>query len=744
MLAQEIATFDFSSVDEDILKGVYQELIDLDTRHALGEYYTPDWLCERIIMEFEFKPGEKILDPACGSGSFLRAAIHRIRELNPGILVDELNQAVYGIDIHPLSVQIAKTTLLLALGKDIIHAKRPLHLNIIQANTLLAPEGVQNLFGGEFSIFIDKQKYHLNTQIFEDVLLFDVALQVCDELAETTFKKKAESIRVFETILRKQYKNGGLSQQVIESFYKLYLGFKDVKEKGRDSIWKFIVQNLYRPYFFAGKFDYIIGNPPWLTFSNIRNEEYQNTLNVIAEKYKVKPDRKANFPHLEIAAIFLSYCCSYFLKEKGRVAFVLPRSFLSADHHENTRAGKAIGFRLTHIWDLEKVKPLFRIPGCVLFADKSNGKNQISPEGTDGTTISGNLSFHNCNYLSAQKTLTEKKVSWFYIKQGRSTAFSTSRRSQSKSVNHYKKLFKQGATIVPRAFYFVELDQKMPSDWHDRIVNLKTSAEIKTDGKKPWKGLELKGKMESTFLFRTALSKSILPFVLHKPAVVTLPVTISNDDENGKRISLHTGEELLQSGNLNAARWFNNAENIWNVYKTNKSKDMLVTDRLNYQLGLSNQNLKAPFLVLYNSSAKDANAVVVKREDFDLPFIVESVTYVFYTLSQNEAHYLTSVLNSSIPNELMKDFQARGLFGARHVHKKILDVVFPKYNEKNKNHMKLAQLGIKCHELATLFLEENVPVPNLTAFHLGRLRLQIKQYVSNEMFEIDALVKKII
>jgi type I restriction-modification system DNA methylase subunit len=64
LIAQEISTFDFTDVNEDILKGVYQELIDIDTRHTLGEYYTPDWLCERIVNEFEFKKSDKILDTA--------------------------------------------------------------------------------------------------------------------------------------------------------------------------------------------------------------------------------------------------------------------------------------------------------------------------------------------------------------------------------------------------------------------------------------------------------------------------------------------------------------------------------------------------------------------------------------------------------------------------------------------------------------------------------------------------------
>ncbi|MEI6437039.1 MAG: restriction endonuclease, partial [Bacteroidota bacterium] len=620
----------------------------------------------------------------------------------------------------------------------------PVQLNVIQANTLLAPEGVQNLFGGEFSIAIDKHKYALNTQIFEDVLLFDTALQVCDDLAETTIRQKVETIQVFETILRKQYKNGGLSQQVIESFYKLYLGFKLVRENNRDSIWKFIVQNLYKPYFFAGKFDYIIGNPPWFTFSSVRNEEYQNTLNAIAENYSVKPERKANFPHLEIAAIFLAYCSSYFLKENGQIAFVLPRSFLNADHHENTRAGKSLGFRLTHIWDFEKVKPLFRIPCCVLFADKSNGKNQVSADGIDGITFSGNIPSHNCNYSAASNVLAEQNVSWFYIKQGKSTAFSTSDRRQIKSVNPYKQLFKQGATIVPRPFYFVELDQQIPPDWRDRIVNLKTSAEIEADGKKPWKGIELNGKMESLFLFRTALSKSILPFALHKPALVTLPVTLTDSEENGNRIAIHSADELLQLGYMNASRWFKKAENIWNILRTAKNKKISFEDYLNWQNKLTNQKLDSPFLVLYNSSAKDANAVMVRRKDFDLPFIVESKAYWFATDSIYEAFYLSAVLNSSLVNQSMKAFQTRGLFGPRDVHKKILDIVFPRYNEKKSRHFKLAQLGTECHELARQFLLENPPEQNLSAYHLGRIRLEIKKHLDGNLIQIDRFVKEII
>ncbi|HXH19456.1 MAG TPA: N-6 DNA methylase [Chitinophagales bacterium] len=744
LIAQEISAFDFSEVEEDVLKGVYQELIDLDTRHALGEYYTPDWLCERMVNEFRFRPGERILDPACGSGSFLRAAVHRLRELNPTMPAEEINNSVFGIDIHPLSVQIAKTTLLLALGKEVRHARKPVHLNVILANTLLMPESENNLFGSEFTLHVDKQKFTLNTQVLDNDLLFDEALEVCNHLAEQTLGKKKTSEEEFEKILKKHFPKNGFNGNIISGFYKIYEALKDVKERGRNSIWKFILQNNYKPYFLAGKFDYVIGNPPWFTYSSVKNEEYQDILNALAEKYDVKPERIANYPHLEIAAIFMAYCSGYFLKENGKIAFVLPRSFFSADHHDNTRSGRAKGFRLIRLWDLESVSPLFRVPSCVLFAEKATDrkKRNIPAAGIEGKIFSGRLPAHNCNLKTALTKLSEAAEKWFYARQGKSSAFSHYKTKKQDAENPYKKLFRQGATIVPRAFYFVELNQEAPPDLHDRIVNLKTSKSILTDAKLPWKEIVFNGRMESKYLFRTAISKSILPFALFQPDLIVLPVEIENKTD--KRIKVLNENEVRTSGDLLASRWFQNAENIWKIHRTEKNKNISSEKYLNWQNKLSAQNLNAPYLVLYNSSAKDANATVVKRRDLDLEFIVESKAYVFYTNNLQEAYYLAAILNSSIPNAMMKDFQTKGLFGARDVHKKILDIWFPKYDSANELHNRLAELGKAAHEKAAKFLKDHPPRQELTPLHLGRLRMAIKKHLSGEMKEMDRMVKKLI
>lgn len=743
LLANEIANFDFENVDEDILKGVYQELIDIDTRHALGEYYTPDWLCERIVNEFEFKETDKILDPSCGSGSFLRAALHRIKKLNPELKAEQLNDLIYGIDIHPLSVQIAKTTVLLALGKEVTKARKPVHINVILANTLLAPEGVHSLFGSEFEMKIDRMNYKLNTQVFDDVLLFDEALEICENLADQTSGSKKETLEVFTNILQRQIKSG-INKQIADSFYQIYDGFKIAKEKGRDSIWKFIVQNLYKPYFYKERFNYVIGNPPWFTYSAIRNEEYQNTLNELAERYQVKPVKVANFPHLEIAAIFLAYCSSYFLNNGGKLAFVLPRSFFSADHHDNTRSGKAEGFKITRIWDLQGVNPLFRIPSCTLFAEQTTGKRPLPASGTDGLSFAGRLKEHNCNLEIAATLLTETEVKWFYAKQGSASAFSTTRSKKQLEENPYKKLFRQGATIVPRAFYFVDINQEIPDDFEDRIINVKTAEATKADAKKPWKDQDLKGKMESRFFFRTALAKSILPFALYKPDLIVLPAMIKTDETGLKKTKLYSSLELRREGYLEASKWFKSVEDIWDILKTENNKNITSFDYMNWQNKLTQQDLDAEYIVIYNSSGKDANAVVFDRNSLDLPFYIDYTTHYGITNNKAEAFYLAGILNSTIPNELMKDFQSKGLFGPRHVSKKILDIYYPKFDDANEIHLKLAELSEEAHQKAKEYLEANPPQQELSAHHLGKLRLEIKKHLANEIKEIDKLVKKVV
>ena len=115
-----------------------------------------------------------------------------------------------------------------------------------------------------------------------------------------------------------------------------------------------------------------------------------------------------------------------------------------------------------------------------------------------------------------------------------------------------------------------------------------------------------------------------------------------------------------------------------------------------------------------------------------------------YTQDQDEAFYLTAILNSTTPNMMMKDFQSKGLFGARDVHKKILDIYYPIYNSNDETHIQLSELSKKAHKSVSIFLKGVDSDKNLEGVLLGKIRLEIKKYLSNEMKAIDKLVKQII
>ncbi len=79
-IAASLIVYDLKKIDEDLLKQLYQNLVEAETRHELGEFYTPDWLAELTLREIEYKPGQSLLDPACGSGTFLFTALRRLVE----------------------------------------------------------------------------------------------------------------------------------------------------------------------------------------------------------------------------------------------------------------------------------------------------------------------------------------------------------------------------------------------------------------------------------------------------------------------------------------------------------------------------------------------------------------------------------------------------------------------------------------------------------------------------------------
>jgi len=204
-----------------------------------------------------------------------------------------------------------------------------------------------------------------------------------------------------------------------------------------------------------------------------------------------------------------------------------------------------------------------------------------------------------------------------------------------------------------------------------------------------------------------------------------------------------SSQDILEEGALDTAKWFKEVEAKWASNRTENNRSVSNTAYLDWQSKLTTQALDAPYLVIYTASSKDASATVVVRDELDLDFVVESKTYVFFTTSEKEAHYISAFLNSDYPNSVIKDFQTRGLFGPRDIHKTILDVALPKFDPKNATHIEIADLGKDCHDKATAYLDAEKPDANLSAHALGRHRLAIRRLLAPELGQIDALFKSL-
>ncbi|WP_216679550.1 N-6 DNA methylase [Hymenobacter siberiensis] len=750
-LAAQLADYDYRRTEADILKGIYQSLVSKATKQALGEYYTPDWLCQQVVDSLHLAPEARVLDPACGSGSFLLAAVRALVAADPARSVEDLCQQVAGIDIHPLSVQIAKTTLLLALGQErVSQARRKVRLRVYLANTLDTPAGGRvGLFEDEMSVYINGRRLGLPALLLDHPALFDVGIRISEKLAVQT---KGLADAPADTLARaiKNEHNASAPTGLYNAFHFVYRALKKAKETRHDSIWQFLLRNTYQPFFLKQQFDVVVGNPPWFTYNAVENADYQKKLLRLAVAYHLKPTRKALMPQLEIAAIFMAHAASYLLRAGGRLAFVLPRSFLSADQHAATRLGTAQGFRLTGVWDLKAVQPLFPVPACVLFAEASPVPYPIPAEGLPGRHYTGRPRRHNATWPEAEPRLTVQKVTWHVAQNKSSSALTTNEVSDVPTTGgtFYKEMFKNGAVAYPRNFFFIKPEGTIPLDWVDRSISVRSDEANDKDAKEPWKSVKLKGRINTNFLFRTALAKNLVPFGLLNPALIVLPVVVqpnpASQAENPPLVPvIYTPDELRELGQLDTAHWFEQVEKSWDKHRTEKNGKITATKYLNWQNKLTDQQVQAPYVVIYSASGKDANAYALRRKELDLPFFADNKSYVFYTSNEEEAHYLSAFLNSNQANEDMKPFQSTGLFGARDVHRKILDVPLPRFSAANAQHQVLAALGREAAAAVAAYVAESGVAR--TDYAVGKVRRHLRQVVLVELLpQIDAALANLL
>lgn len=347
-IAKTLDLMDFTGVSTDLVKQMYQGFFDVATRRALGEFYTPDVLVDQVLDSTNYQGKEILdtilLDPACGSGTFLVRAIDRFISISNGNNLGKLEALkkitgqIIGIDIHPFAVAMAKVNYLLALGRlidpTVRRRLRSLPIPIYWADSL-ARATAKSQFGGTATVrTVEIAVPVLGTFILPDPdevdwdRLIDLALTAVDNnWSDERF------LAGFPQDTKFAYKS------VLLKFLQT---FRDRKARGLDGRWLSTLRNFVVIDKMRNRCDFVVGNPPWVRIHNV-NEDIRKELmgkfevykrdkkngKVVGWNPKLKKTRVPFPQQIDYCMAFVEAGMSY-LDEEGKLGFLITAKIMNA------------------------------------------------------------------------------------------------------------------------------------------------------------------------------------------------------------------------------------------------------------------------------------------------------------------------------------------------------------------------------------------------------------------------------
>lgn len=345
----------------DLLKKLYHSLLPKEIRHDLGEYYTPDWLAERLIRQTLGNADlgdstKRVLDPACGSGTFLVILIKHIKERaarnqQPAAATLELIlRNVVGFDLNPLAVIASRTNYLIALG-DLLRERgeRDIDIPVYQADSILAPSQGTDLFEGNVYPLRTSVGVFRIPAVFAERERMDALANTLDEAVE-----RGAGAESFVTRVATAAKLDPEERTATETeLGGLYTQIKELHETGVNGVWARIIKNAFAPVFLE-PCHYVVGNPPWVGWENLP-DDYRLSTKPLWEHYGLFPhsgmDTILGKGKKDISMLMTYAAMDKYLRRGGKLGFVLDQKLFKM-------SGAGQGFRRFQLPDGTPFGPL--------------------------------------------------------------------------------------------------------------------------------------------------------------------------------------------------------------------------------------------------------------------------------------------------------------------------------------------------------------------------------------------------
>lgn len=716
-LARRLARFAWSRVDQDIMKVVYESVIGTETRKKLGEYYTPDWLASFVVKKvFDDPLQQRLLDPACGSGTFLFHAVRSYLDSSheSGLSLDEslrsLGEHVIGIDLHPVAVALARVTYLLAIGRERLTSpdRGPITVPVFlgdslqwdQVNDLWNLDSIVVKVDDGAELFSSEMRFP--SAVIEDAGLFD---QLVRTMAERSAARTTRAVPSIKGVLDRL----GVREADRESITTAFETMCRLHDEGRDHIWGYYIRNLVRPAWLTrsvNRVDVLVGNPPWLAYRHM-SPEMQDSFRKLSTNRNLWAGKKVA-THQDLSSLFVARVMQLYLTSGGRFGFVMPSSVLDREHYEGFRQGdyadphEPLGAEFDEPWDLSRLRPhFFPRAASVVFGKRVDSEERAAMSTTVerwiGRVDAGD--FSEIERCPADVTLYS-----------------------SEHHSPYHSRFRQGATIVPRALFFVEPQDSGPLG--AAVGSIRVKAARSSTEKKPWKELERsEGNIEAEFLRSILVGSSVLPFRIAASSTAVLPWS------GGRFCDVGDDELDLYPG---LAAWWRNVNGIWEANRRNDKLSLL--EQLDFRSKLSHQYPSPSRRVVYASSGMHVVGAYVD----DRHQVIDNSLYWAAVRSEAEGHFLSAILNAPVLTELCRPMMSYGK-DERHIHKIVWRLPIPEWDPEDRDHRMLAELGARAASLlAGVHLSEDR--------HFATLRRDFRKILldSGLLTELDELVGKMV
>lgn len=692
---------------QDILQEVYMELIPVEMRHLMGEYFSPDWVVEYALdlVGFTGDIDKTLIDPTAGSGTFLTQAIKRVIDQKSGKLsredIEKITHNIIGFDINPISVVTAKANYILAVfsssEEDVFtDFADPVDIPIYIADSILSP--IVYTEENEFTLSIDTSVGKFQIPKFFDYSDASEFLKILSRHIDDKCDFETFWNRVEKRLIEDRYKD--IVEDLFNRLYTLH-------RAGNDSFWPIILRNSFAPILIGSKFDFVVGNPPWIAWKSMSKSYREGTLEIwksygIFEKSAY--DKKTTHDDFGMAVTYVAM--DKYLRDNGNMVFLLPASFLKSTKGGEgfrkfsiTRFGQNIPFAVDSVDDFSGVK-LFTIPTIVV-------------KFTKGIAMKYPMNAYNVWKQIGKKSLIDSHAKWNQVIEGLDVknmvaqpVDSNNKQSSwltmsdmsfaNKMLDSSKQRFYSGRKGIEPAGAKGIYVLKKPIRSRDGLLLIENCIERQRRKDFLKKGVN-KGKVEETFVFPMLGGRNIGKWQVKSHEFMLVPHTAQFKYgipvEELDKIAPKTSEwlyfyhdELLASRKQNG-KFFNPMKQPY------------------YRLDNVGEYTYAPYKVLWKEQTGSMAAVVVGSYFESIPdadknlfsedktIVVDSKVLMLGLADSDEANYICGILNSEDVVDVIDSYAIstnRGVDVLKYL-------AIPKYDFTDSHHQKIAQLSKDIH-----------------------------------------------